>query len=90
MSVRKRMQEYAIVQDAINNTIRHKKRSRTLFEYIDNVYEFIHCPICLNIFECKSIVRVLPCQHVFCYKCITQYTKNTCPFRCLILTVSHM
>jgi hypothetical protein len=39
------------------------------------------CPICINNFTNKSIVRQLPCRHIFCDECILKWFdhSNQCP-----------
>ena len=41
----------------------------------------LSCLICMEDFTDKSIVRQLPCQHIFCDKCILQWFdhSNACP-----------
>ncbi|CAG8548757.1 3296_t:CDS:2, partial [Paraglomus occultum] len=39
------------------------------------------CPICLDQFMVESVVRQLPCQHMYCEECIFEWLRvnNTCP-----------
>ena len=36
------------------------------------------CAICLNDFRTRAYVRRLPCDHVFCSKCLEKWTTQHC------------
>ncbi|XP_042483922.1 RING-H2 finger protein ATL11-like [Macadamia integrifolia] len=57
-------------------------QSLPLFAYDGNVKEPIDCPICLNEFEEKEMVKVIPfCRHVFHPQCIDVWLSahGSCP-----------
>jgi hypothetical protein len=52
------------------------------FCFVDlNATTQLSCLICMDNFTDKSIVRQLPCQHIFCDKCILQWFDHSdaCP-----------
>lgn len=52
------------------------------FCFVDlNTTTQLSCLICMENFTDKSIVRQLPCQHIFCDKCILQWFDHSdaCP-----------
>lgn len=62
----------------------HSNVPRMVFEELDASIQSQQdtCAICMNKFEKRTRVDVLPCSHVFHPQCITQWTrsKNTCPY----------
>ena len=51
-------------------------------EPYQNIYDSLECSICLESYKFSSIIKILPCGHLYHSKCIEDWLKisNVCPF----------
>ena len=91
---RRRIEMYSLRQEEINNTRRHSRRincvtSRLELYSINKEYKYAEtlCLICLTEFVENDLIRILKCNHKYCYKCINTWLahKRSCAIcKCVV------